>query len=336
MELNRFMKFFPHGNLSWAVTQNSPGIYELLCIDSPTDKLISGKVLIQIEYSSLNYKDALSVLGKNGETRDYPQIIGLDLVGIVKESYDPKFKAGTKVARFSRGLGTTSGGGMAHFITSDTEHLIRIPESTSPQLVMAIGTAGLTAAACVAQILKEQVDPGSGSILITGAGGGVGKIALLMLSKLGYKTVAATRGGTFTESNPQRVIPPLKPTNFQMLPEKWVAVIDTLGGNSLATAIKSTQRGGAVISVGNIESPNLNLNISPFVLRGVKLIGINLDLYKREEIEKFLVNITSILNMEDFTGITRIIEFDEVPYFVNLMSQGKHSGRTVVKISSIS
>jgi acrylyl-CoA reductase (NADPH) len=327
------MKLLPDVNMTWAVTQNSSGNYELLCIDSPNDKLVSGKVLIQIEYSSLNYKDALSVLGKNGETRDYPQAVGIDLIGVIKESCDLKFKAGTRVARFSHGLGTTSGGGIAQFITSDTDHLILVPESMSPPLVMAIGTAGLTAAACVAQILEQPVDPSSGSILITGAGGGVGKIALLMLSKLGYKTVAATRGGTLIGSNATLIIPPLKPTNFQILPEKWVAVIDTLGGNSLATALKSTRRGGVVMSVGNVEGSNLNLNISPFVLRGVKLIGINLDLYKKEEIEKFLISVTSILDMENLMSITRIIDFNEVPYFVNLISQGKHSGRTVVKIS---
>lgn len=327
------MKFSPAENFSWAVFQDSPGNYELRCVDFALNELSPGQVLIRIEYSSLNYKDVLSLLGKNGESKVFPQVIGVDLVGIVIESLHPSFQEGVRVAQFSRGLGTTRGGGIASFITSDTDGLITIPKSISPELVMALGTAGLTAAACVSQILEAEIDPSSGPILITGAGGGVGKIILLMLSRLGYQTIASSRECTFSESNPIQVIPPLKSTHLQLLPEKWIAVVDTLGGDSLATAIKSTRRGGMVFSVGNVKSNELNLTVFPFILRGVRLTGVNLDSYKLERIQEFFSRISSILDEESLMSITKIIDFNEVPDLLNAIGQAKNSGRVVVRIS---
>jgi acrylyl-CoA reductase (NADPH) len=326
------VKFSPGENFSWAVFQDSPGNYELRCVDSALNELSPGQLLIRIEYSSLNYKDVLSLLGKNGESKVFPQVIGVDLVGIVIESLTPSFQEGVRVAQFSRGLGTIRGGGIARYITSDTVGLITVPKSISPELVMALGTAGLTAAACVSQILEAEIDPSSGPILITGAGGGVGKITLLMLSRLGYQTIASSRECTFAESNPMQVIPPLKSTHLQLLPEKWIAVVDTLGGDSLATAIKSTRRGGMVFSVGNVKSNELKLTVFPFILRGVRLIGVNLDSYKLERIQEFLSRVSGILDEESLMSITKIIEFNEVPDLLNAISEGKHSGRTVVRI----
>ena len=321
-------------NLSWVVDRSATGAHQLVCMDSPVPDIDSGKILVRIEYSCLNYKDVLSVSGKNGETKSYPQIIGIDAVGTIEQSHHSAFLAGTRVGLFSRGLGTTKGGGLSHYLATHTDSLIALPSSISSLRTMAIGTAGLTAMACVAQILKEGIETSTGPVLITGAGGGVGRIASLILSQLGYQTVLSTRGKGSIAANPSQVIPPLRASNFQLLPEKWVAVVDTLGGESLVTAIKSTQPGGVVLSVGMVENPSMKLNVYPFVLRGIKLIGVNLDRIDNHVIKQYLELADSLMPQSLLMEFVKVIQFEEVPDYIDLMEQGKHSGRTVVKISS--
>ncbi len=323
-------------NLSWLVKTNSIKNFELVCEDIPKSELVPGSVSIRIEYSSLNYKDVLTTIGKNGETKIYPQAIGIDAVGIVEHSLDSTIKVGTRVAQFSQGLGTTFMGGLTHYINAESEVLIEIPNSISALKAGAFGTAGLTAAACVSRILGEGIKTSAGPILVTGAGGGVGRIALLMLSQLGYQTVASTRGAIFLDSETTRVIAPLKHSNFNLLPEKWIAVVETLGGESLAAALKTTQAGGLVISVGMVESPRLSTTVYPFVLRGIKLLGINLDKIEIKKKRELLNLVDSLISLDTLMRITKIIEFNEVPIFIELMKIGKHTGRTVVKVQPIS
>ena len=320
-------------NLSWAVDRRDNGL-QLVCIESPLREINFEEILVKVEYSCLNYKDVLSVSGKNGETKFYPQVIGIDAVGRVEQSNSSTLLAGTRVGLFSRGLGTTKAGGLSHYLVANVDSAIVLPSSISSLNAMAIGTAGLTAAACVAQILNEGIQPSSGPILITGAGGGVGRIASLMLSQIGYQTVLSTRGkGPLGVESP-KVIPPLKASSYQLLPEKWIAVLDTLGGESLVTAIKSTKSGGVVLSVGMVENPNINLSVYPFVLRGIKLIGINLDHIENEVIKQHLDLAESLLPPNLLMEFVKVIQFEEVAFCIDLMEQGKHSGRTVVKISS--
>jgi acrylyl-CoA reductase (NADPH) len=321
-------------NLSWVVDKSATGEHRLACMDSELPDIGSGEILVRIEYSCLNYKDALSVFGKNGETKSYPQIIGIDAVGTIEQSQHSAFLVGTRVGLFSRGLGTTKGGGLCHYLVARADTAIALPTSMSSLKVMAIGTAGLTAMACVAQIQKEGIETSTGAILITGAGGGVGRIASLLLSQLGYQAVLSTRGKGSIGVNPSQVIPPLRESNFQLLPEKWVAVVDTLGGESLVTAIKSTKSGGVVLSVGMVVSPSISLSVYPFVLRGIKLFGVNLDRIDSNVIKQYLELADSLMPESLLMEFVKVIQFEEVPEYVNLMENGKHSGRTVVKISS--
>ena len=170
--------------------------------------------------------------------------------------------------------------------------------------------------------------------MITGAGGGVGRIASLMLRQLGFQTVLSTRGSIPDVFKPVQVIPPLKATHFQLLPERWVAVLDTLGGESLVTALKSTRAGGLVLSVGMVQSPNLSLNVYPFVLRGIKLMGINLDRIENQDITRYLDLADTLLPNNLLMEFVKIIDFQEVPIYLDLMSKGKHSGRTVVRVDA--
>ena len=164
-------------NLSWVVNQLPSGSHELVCMNSRLLDLKSGEILVDVEYSSLNYKDVLTIAGKNGETKSYPQIIGVDAVGTIAQSCDPTFTVGMRLGLFSRGLGTTQGGGLSHQLVTQAGFPVILPSSISSLKAMAIGTAGLTAAACVAQFENHGIHPSSGPILITGAGGGVGGIA---------------------------------------------------------------------------------------------------------------------------------------------------------------
>jgi putative YhdH/YhfP family quinone oxidoreductase len=208
-----------------------------------------------------------------------------------------------------------------------------LPASISSLKAMAIGTAGLTAAVCVAQIQNHGIHPSSGPILITGAGGGVGRIASLMLRQLGFQTVLSTRGGIPGVVEPAQVIPPLKATHFQLLPERWVAVLDTLGGESLVTALKSTRAGGLVLSVGMVQSPNLSLSVYPFVLRGIKLMGINLDRIENQDINSYLDLADTLMPDNLLMEFVKVIDFQEVPTYLELIAKGKHSGRTVVRVA---
>lgn len=321
-------------NLSWVVERREMGVHQLVCIDSPLHQINSEEILVRVEYSCLNYKDVLSVSGKNGETKSYPQAIGIDAVGRIEKSNCSTLVAGTRVGLFSRGLGTTSSGGLSHYLVAQAESAIVLPSSVSSLKAMAIGTAGLTAAACVAQIQSMGIQPTSGPILITGAGGGVGRIASLMLSQTGYRTVLSTRGKGLTGDDLTQVIPPLKSSNFQLLPEKWNAVLDTLGGESLVTAIKSTKSGGIVLSVGMVQNPSINLSVYPFLLRGITLIGVNLDRIEKHAITQYLDLADSLLPLNLLMEFVKVIQFQEVPFYIDLMEQGKHSGRTVVRISS--
>ena len=321
-------------NLSWVVNQLPSGSHELVCGNSRLVDLNSGEILVKVEYSSLNYKDVLTMTAKNGETKSYPQIIGVDAVGTIVQSCDPTFTVGMRLGLFSRGLGTTKGGGLTHQLVTRVGSPVMLPSSISSLKAMAIGTAGLTAAACVAQIQNHGIQPSSGPILITGAGGGVGTIASLMLRQLGFQAVLSTRGGISDVVNPMQVIPPLKATHFQLLPEKWVAVLDTLGGESLVTAIKSTRAGGLVLSVGMVQSPNFSLSVYPFILRGIKLMGINLDRIENRDISLYLDLADTLLPDSLLMGFVKVIDFQEVPVYLELIANGKHSGRTVVRVAA--
>jgi NADPH:quinone reductase-like Zn-dependent oxidoreductase len=155
-----------------------------------------------------------------------------------------------------------------------------------------------------------------------------------MLSQTGYRTVLSTRGKGLTGVDLTQVIPPLKSSSFQLLPEKWNAVLDTLGGESLVTAIKSTKSGGIVLSVGMVQNPSINLSVYPFLLRGINLIGVNLDRIEKDAITQYLDLADSLLPLNLLMEFVKVIQFQEVPFYIDLMAQGKHSGRTVVKISS--
>lgn len=246
------------------------------------DDLPEGDLVVRVEYSSLNYKDALSASGHPGVTRNYPHTPGIDAAGEVVSCGNGAFAPGDKVVVTGYDLGMETDGGFGQYIRVPAEWAVPLPAGLSSFESMALGTAGLTAALSLLKLSEAGVEPGSGDILVTGATGGVGSMAVSILAAAGYRVVAST--GKLTDEPLLRewgaveVISRDEVTEGAERPlmkERWGGVIDVVGGATLAAAIKATRYGGAVTCCGLVGSPELNMNVYPFILRSVTLIGID-------------------------------------------------------------
>ena len=251
-------------------------------VELDTDDLPVGDVLIKVHYSSLNYKDALSSIGNKGVTRTYPHTPGIDAAGIVVNSAKGEFSEGNEVLVTGYDLGMNTDGGFGEYIRVPAEWVVKKPKNLSLKESMVYGTAGFTSALSVYELIKE-VSPTNGEILVIGAGGGVGSHSVKFLSKLGYNVVAVVNdqnGGEYATSiGAKDWILREKmddTTGKPLLKQRWAGVIDTVGGNPLSTAIRTLKYGGAVTTCGNIAGGDIpNANVYPFILRGIKLIGID-------------------------------------------------------------
>jgi len=244
--------------------------------------LPEGDLLVRVRYSSLNYKDALSATGHPGVTRQFPHTPGIDAAGEVVECTDGTFAPGDQVIVTGYDLGMETDGGWGEYIRIPSAWAVPLPAGLTSREAMALGTAGFTAALSVQALERGGVTPGDGEVLVTGATGGVGSIAVAILARAGYRVVAATgkstdeaflRGlGAAEVISRQQVV---EGAERPMLKERWAGAVDVVGGETLAAAIKSTRYGGTVTCCGLVGSVDLNLNIYPFILRGVSLIGID-------------------------------------------------------------
>jgi putative YhdH/YhfP family quinone oxidoreductase len=244
--------------------------------------LPAGDLLIAVEYSSLNYKDALSATGNKGVTRNYPHTPGIDAAGVVAESASSQFTPGDRVIVTGFDLGMNTSGGFGQYIRIPEAWAVKLPDNLTLKESMAYGTAGFSAALSVWKMEHHGLTKDHGEVLVTGATGGVGSIAVSILAKAGFDVVAAT-GKTgekdfLTALGAREILSREEVSDASgrpLLKARWAGVVDTVGGNILATAIKSTRPEGAVASCGNAASPDLPLTVYPFILRGVSLLGIN-------------------------------------------------------------
>lgn len=241
-----------------------------------------GDLLVQVHYSSLNYKDALSATGRPGVTRQYPHTPGIDAAGVVTVCDNGTFAPGDNVIVTGYDLGMDTDGGYGQYIRIPSEWALPLPAGLSLRESMILGTAGFTAGLSVNKLMQSGVRPGDGDILVNGATGGVGSIAVAILAKAGYRVVAAT--GKPAESDyllglgAKEVIgreSVLAGAERPMMKERWAGVVDVVGGDMLAAAIKSTRYGGTVTCCGLVGSPDLSVNVFPFILRGVSLLGVD-------------------------------------------------------------
>jgi len=244
--------------------------------------LPAGELIIEVKYSSLNYKDALSATGNKGVTRKYPHTPGIDAAGVVVDSTTKSFGVGEQAIVMGFDLGMNTSGGFGQYISVPSGWAIKLPQGLSLKDTMEYGTAGLTAALCILRLMAAGLSKDSGEVLVTGATGGVGSVGVAILAKLGFTVVAAT-GKTseqdFLSALGAKAIISREEANDTsgrpLQKARWAGVIDTVGGNILATALKTAKYGGLVAACGNAMSAELNVNVFPFILRGVSLLGVD-------------------------------------------------------------
>ncbi len=244
-------------------------------------ELPEGPLLIKVQYSSLNYKDALSATGNQGVSKNFPHTPGIDAAGEVVEDASGTFKAGDQVVVTGWDLGMNTAGGYGEYIRIPAEWAIALPAGLTLRDSMILGTAGFTAGLSV-QALAERVAPEAGEILVTGATGGVGSVAVAILAKAGYQVVAVTgkadQAAFLKNLGAHEVITRealMENAERPMMKERWAGAIDVVGGEMLAAVLKSTCYGGSVTCCGLVGSPELPVNVFPFILRGVSLLGID-------------------------------------------------------------
>jgi acrylyl-CoA reductase (NADPH) len=304
------------------------------------DELPPGDVLIKVIYSSLNYKDALSATGNKGVTRKYPHTPGIDASGIVEESLFNPLKKGDKVLVTGYDLGMNTSGGFAEYIRVPAEWVVKLPDGLSLKESMMLGTAGFTAGLSVYKLEKAGIDK-SGEIVVTGATGGVGSLAVTLLSKLGYNVVASTRkkdkedylrklGVKLIINSEELNDKSVKP----LLSRKWKGAVDTVGGNILSTVLRSLDYGCSVASCGNVLSPKLNVTVYPFILRGVNLLGINSAETKMELRKVIWEKLAGEWKIGLLSEITTECNLEQLNEKIDLILNGKITGRIFVNIDT--
>lgn len=300
-----------------------------------------GDLLIDVRYSSLNYKDALSAHGNKGVTRSYPHTPGIDAAGVVVESKVDSFAPGDEVVVIGYDLGMNTAGGFGQFISVPAGWAVALPKGLSPQESMAIGTAGFTAALCIEKLLRLGLKTGQGEVLVTGATGGVGVIAVSILAQLGFQVVASTGKRdqeTWLKSlGADAVISrqELSEENSRpMVKERWAAAVDVAGGSTLVNVLKSLKYGASVAACGLVDSPQLPATVFPFILRGVNLLGVdsvNLPLAAKEALWQKLASDWKPKNLK---AVAHEIGFAELSNSLDKVFKGEAVGRQVLNLSS--
>lgn len=302
-------------------------------------KCKENEIVIKVTYSSLNYKDALSSIGHPGVTRKFPHITGVDVVGTVYESTSPVFKIGERVLVTGYDLGMNSDGGHAEFVKVPASWVARVPDSITDKEIMTFGTAGLTAALSINELITNGIKAENGDVLVTGATGGVGSIAVSILSKLGYNVTAITgkkeKFEFLKKIGANEVISRedfMQSSNKPLLSEKYSGVVDTVGGEILAQSLKVLKYDGVATCCGLTSSQDLNTNVFPFILRGVRLIGIDSVECKLEKKQLAWEKLASKWKINTLNNLTNEISLYEIKEAYEKLLSGKAVGRYVVKI----
>ncbi len=307
-------------------------------VERSMDDLPEGEVLIRVRYSSLNYKDALSATGNRGVTRTFPHTPGIDAAGVVEHSSVAELAAGDEVIVTGYDLGMNTYVGMAQYIRVPADWVIKRPAGLSLRESLILGTAGLTAALCVDKLLRSGLTAEGGSVLVTGATGGVGSIAIVLLKHLGFHVTAVTGKAEQTEFLRQlgaQVVIGREEltagTDKALLKPQWAGVVDTVGGDILFNAVKSLQYGGSAACCGLTAGIDFKASVLPFILRGVNLLGV-------DSVELPLVNKASMwdkLSLQwklDLESLVKEISLKDVPNAIATMLATQQTGRTLVRI----
>jgi putative YhdH/YhfP family quinone oxidoreductase len=312
--------------------------YKSVIETKSVDDLPEGDTLIKVEYSSLNYKDALSASGNKGVTRNYPHTPGIDAAGTIEKSENDSFKKGDKVIVTGFDLGMNTWGGYSEYIRVPSKWVLHLPENISAKEAMILGTAGMTAGLSVSELLMNNIEE-DGSILVTGATGGVGLISIAILASQGFKVTAVT--GKQDMHDTLKKLGAANIISREELQEKsekpllkgvYAGAIDVAGGKTLDNILKRLNFDGIATCCGLVDSPKLETTLFPFILRGIRLIGIDsaeTNINHRQKVWNMFANEWNIKLPADL--ITECT-LEELPDYINQILEGKIKGRVVVKI----
>jgi len=303
-----------------------------------TNILPVGEVLIRVHYSSINYKDALSASGNKGVTRNYPHTPGIDAAGIVERSDNKEFNVGDKVIVTGNDLGMNTAGGFGQYICVPADWIVKLPENLSLKEAMIIGTAGFTAGISTLR-LTEKVHKADGKIIVSGATGGVGSMALAILQKIGYQTVSISgKESEYPFLQALGTTEIIARTDFEQIDKRpilsaqFAGGIDTVGGSILENIIKSLQPLGVVTTCGSVSSTQLNMSVFPFILRGISLVGISSQNYPKMPRKELWHKLANEWKPENLMDLYSEIGMDDIKSTLDLILMGKLKGRTIVNM----
>ena len=301
--------------------------------------LPAGDVLVRVEYSTVNYKDGLAITGKSPVVRSFPLHAGIDFAGVVEASEDARFKPGDRVVLNGWGVGESHSGGLAQKARVKADWLVPLPEGLTTRQAMAIGTAGYTAMLSVLALERHGLLPGAGDVLVTGANGGVGSVAIALLAGLGHRVVASTGRVEETEHlkalgaaeviHRDELSAPGKP----LAKERWAGVVDSVGSHTLANACAATQYGGGVTACGLAQGLDFPASVAPFILRGITLYGIDSVMAKTSVRMPAWARLARDLDLTRLEAITREIGLQEAVQAGTDILAGRIRGRLVVDVN---
>ena len=322
------------------LTQTDSGAPHAAITELDEAQLPAGDVLVQVAYSTLNYKDGLAITGRAPVVRSWPMVPGIDLAGTVLESADARYRPGDAVLLNGWGVGETHWGGLAQKARVKADWLVPLPAGLSAEQAMAIGTAGYTAMLCVMALQPQGITPGRGPVLVTGANGGVGSIAIALLARQGFTVHAAT--GRLNEAEHLKALgasalidrASLSGPGKPLQKERWAAAVDSVGSHTLANVCASLQYGGVVAACGLAQGMDFPATVAPFILRGVTLAGVDSVMAPYARRVQAWTRLASELPPEVLASNTRRIALAEAPAVAAELLAGQVRGRVVVDVNA--
>jgi acrylyl-CoA reductase (NADPH) len=308
--------------------------------DAQLPEVAEGAVTVRVDYSTINYKDGLAITGKSPVVRKFPLVAGIDFAGVVETSHHAAWSPGDKVVLNGWGVGESHWGGLAQRARVKGDWLVALPEGLSTRQAMAIGTAGYTAMLCVLALEGHGLTPDSGDILVTGANGGVGSVAIALLSKLGYRVVAST--GRLDAANALKKLgaaevisrDELSAPGKPLAKERWAGVVDAVGSHTLANACAGTKYRGAVAACGLAQGMDFPASVAPFILRGVTLYGIDSVMAPATLRKRAWERLARDLDAAKLEGMTHEIGLGDAIAAGSDILAGKIAGRVVVDVNA--
>jgi acrylyl-CoA reductase (NADPH) len=303
--------------------------------------LMEADVTVRVEYSTINFKDGLALTGRSPVVRTWPLIPGIDFAGVVEGSATPEFKAGDRVVLNGWGVGESWHGGYAQRARVKSDWLVKLPEAISTERAMALGTAGYTAMLCVMTLERLGVGPEKGDVLVTGAAGGVGSVAVALLAKLGYRVTASSRRkdsegdylrglGAAEVLDAAELQGPARP----LARERWAGAVDAVGSHTLANVLSQTRYGGVVTACGLAQGMDLPGSVAPFILRGVTLAGVDSVMRPKPDRVEAWSRLARDLDVTKLDAMTSRARLADLPRLAGEILDGKVRGRVVVDVGA--